>query len=415
MQFPRRFWPGLALLLALLAPSYLPAATPNRSTGAPRQSIACGPAAVAASTTVRCALPMPAPATIESVHFFAASTTGTVTGQLLKAGTTILSAGVTPAATPVAGSIADRRVGDEAILSIEFTAAAASSCTNCYAVVLYYQTPQDLAPPTLTENFAGVMSSAWTSWSLGKHTAAPAETPTTSPNVVFIDAPGRAGEKAWQITLETDDYTTAAELGNNRQRAEMIWSNPNVGLAGSDWWLAWSVRIPTGYVLSNIGSGTKWEIIGQLHAGPGVTSGPQPTISLRHESDGTETGDRLWVRGGLVSLHGDIDGEDPTSGGETEQRTTFPIARNTWVDVLLHVGFAVGNGNGYIETYVNGVQQRSDTGNLRMAVGTMYNAEPFDFRLGLYRGADPNPHTVPNTLQIQRVRIAKQRDWLRLP
>src|SRR5262245_5289588 len=63
--------------------------------------------------------------------------------------------------------------------------------------------------PEFADDFStGAVSLDWTDYSLGKTTANPRETPTTSPNVVIIDAPDRPGEKCWQLTIQPDDWTT---------------------------------------------------------------------------------------------------------------------------------------------------------------------------------------------------------------
>lgn len=281
--------------------------------------------------------------------------------------------------------------------------------------------------PWFRDDFTGgAVSSGWQDWDLGHSIVGDDdnETPATSPNVVIIDSPGRAGHKAWQLTIDPTDWVNNDDASTNKERAQLLITDPttvisgtvhmdhlvNPFIAGTDWWYAWSFRLPSGYTY--VSSATKWEVFGQWHS-LGVSGGPQPVISIRHNDDGSGTNDSLFVRCGLVETTGT--GRDPGAGGETEQTCTFPITRNTWYDIMLHIKWAIGNGNGYVETYVNGVLKAPDLGGTQMVVGTMYNSQPNYFGLGLYEGGNATPHTVAHTVMYESVQIARRREWLRLP
>lgn len=140
MKTFRKIGPLLGLLLIVLIPALLMGATSNRQIGPPRQSFSCGPFTLGASVSAvdQCAIPMPQASIVESAHFFG-TITGTATCEVREAGTSIQSAGVTPATTPAAATLTDTSVADEAKLSVNCTTAGASSITNGYVVVFYYR------------------------------------------------------------------------------------------------------------------------------------------------------------------------------------------------------------------------------------------------------------------------------------
>jgi hypothetical protein len=268
--------------------------------------------------------------------------------------------------------------------------------------------------PQFREDFRGGVSKAWDDWRLGAQWNNQGETPDNSPNVVLVDAPGRPGEKAWELTINNGDKVLQDDrvppFGTDKERALLERHNEWYATHGTDWWYHDSIYIPASFNFDNSASPTtKWQIYMQFHS-EGVTGGPQPVISLRHDSDGVSS--EFFVRCGLIEQHGDIVGEEPNAGGETEQRTTFPIVRDSWTDVMLHIGWAVGNGNGYVDVFTRTGVETVYTAHPRMVVGTMYNFLPNYVSCGFYRGT---AQEQTNTLYHGRIRSAKFREWLALP
>jgi hypothetical protein len=240
----------------------------------------------------------------------------------------------------------------------------------------------------------------WKEWDLGLPHIDPRETPWTSPNVVIVDAPGLAGEKAWQLTIAPGQGTTDSDLSIGKDRAQLRWQpTADQFAAGKELWHGMRVRIPSGYVYNSDGT-ENFNILDQWHDQifeySGATPGNQPVCSFEYEQVGGVT-PRFKLNYGC----NDAPVNDP------RQSAALVVQRDRWYDVVLGFNWSK-NSDGWVKAYLDGQFLLQFNGkNLYPDQGPLPNYRA----TGIYRARNL---ATTNTLYLTDIRCARTREGLAL-
>jgi hypothetical protein len=156
---------------------------------------------------------------------------------------------------------------------------------------------------------------------------------------IQTDTP-RQGAKYARFTAFNDDVYPLTP--NNDPRAQLV--SPRYLFPGTERWIQWSTRFPASFPEV---PHTGWLVFFQMHGPPYVGS---PTVGF-------------GCSGNRINLERNItyDFDTPWSA---------PLVRGTWQDFILHIGLAQDS-TGFIELWLNGVQQVFANGHRRLYMRTV--------------------------------------------
>jgi hypothetical protein len=131
---------------------------------------------------------------------------------------------------------------------------------------------------------------------------------------------------------------------------------------GQERWYGWSTMFAPDYPTSS-----SWQVVSQWHAN---ADGSPPLAFFAQ-------GDELKLVAHRFSAPGvPIDIVDIWRG---------PLRRGAWQDIKLHVLWSGSDSTGFVELWVDGVQQTFDDGSARRQIRTLYPGVGAYFKQGLYR------------------------------
>jgi hypothetical protein len=140
---------------------------------------------------------------------------------------------------------------------------------------------------------------------------------------------------------------------------------------GEERWYAWSTMLASDSPRSSI-----WQVISQWHAN---ADGSPPLAFFASD-------DRIVLQAHRFSGPGSpIDIKDIWSG---------PMRRGQWQDIKMHVKWSGSDSVGFVELWIDGVQQRFDDGTTRRAIRTLTPGVGAYFKQGLYRQSGLAPTGV---------------------
>jgi hypothetical protein len=180
-------------------------------------------------------------------------------------------------------------------------------------------------------------------------------------SLTTVRSPAREGAYAARFEVRNgDDPLCAAGWGCFGDRAEV---QMNTGeTEGQERWYSWSTMIGADFPRYST-----WQVVSQWHA----------------DADGSPPIGFFAVNDDLVlKLH-----RFSSPGNPIDIRDVWrgPLRRGEWQDIRLHVKWSGSDSVGFVELWIDGVQQTFDNGQTRRYIRTMYPGVGNYFKQGLYR------------------------------
>ena len=131
---------------------------------------------------------------------------------------------------------------------------------------------------------------------------------------------------------------------------------------GEQRWYAWSTMLASDFPRTNA-----WQVISQWHA----NADGSPPLAFFAEGDSIELQAHRFSGPGA-----EIDIKDIWTG---------PMKRGQWQDIQMHVKWSGSDSVGFVELWIDGVQQRFDDGTTKRFIRTLTPGVGAYFKQGLYR------------------------------
>ena len=173
--------------------------------------------------------------------------------------------------------------------------------------------------------------------------------------IQVVASPVRQGKYAARFEVRNGDnpigYGDRAEVQRGTGESE-----------GEQRWYAWSTMLASDFPRTNA-----WQVISQWHA----NADGSPPLAFFAE------GDSIVLQAHRFSGPGaEIDIKDIWTG---------PMRRGQWQDIQLHVKWSGSDSVGFVELWIDGVQQRFDDGTTKRFIRTLTPGVGAYFKQGLYR------------------------------
>jgi hypothetical protein len=180
----------------------------------------------------------------------------------------------------------------------------------------------------------------------------------------IVTSPVRSGRYAARFEVRAgDSVPSGGELSQAYADAPFVGARE-----GEDWYYAWSTYIPSG---QRWGVFRDWNVITEwlgtrcgsppLQLGVLPSSPPSLYLAAVVPPDDGAAGCGVW-RGG---------------------KWTFPLVRDRWMDLVVHVGWSTDPANGFVELWQDGIRRLP-----RLHVATLYpDSGAVYLKHGFYRGA----------------------------
>ena len=176
-----------------------------------------------------------------------------------------------------------------------------------------------------------------------------------SDRIQITASPVRQGRYAARFEVRNGDnpigYGDRAEVQTSTGESE-----------GQERWYSWSTMLAPDFPRTSA-----WQVISQWHA----NSDGSPPLAFFVENDSI-----------VLQAHRF---SGPGSPIDIKDIWTGPANRGQWQDILMHVKWSGSDSVGFVELWINGVQQRFDDGSTRRYIRTLTPGVGAYFKQGLYR------------------------------
>jgi hypothetical protein len=180
-------------------------------------------------------------------------------------------------------------------------------------------------------------------------------------SLTMVRSPVRQGGYAARFEVRNgDDPLCAAGWGCYGDRSEVQMSTGET--EGQERWYSWSTMIA-----SDFPRYATWQVISQWHAD---ADGSPPIGFYAVDDDLVLQFHRFSAPGSPIDIVNAWKG---------------PLRRGQWQDIRLHVKWSGSDSVGFVELWINGVQQTFDNGQTRRYIRNMYPGVSNYFKQGLYR------------------------------
>jgi hypothetical protein len=173
--------------------------------------------------------------------------------------------------------------------------------------------------------------------------------------ISVVQSPVRQGKFAARFEVRNGDnpigYGDRAEVQVGTNESE-----------GAERWYAWSTMFASDFPRTSA-----WQVVSQWHA----NADGSPPLAFFAENDS------------LVLEAHRFSG--PGSPIDIKDIWTGPMRRGQWQDIVIHVKWSGSDSVGFVELWIDGVQQRFDDGSTRRYIRTLTPGVGAYFKQGLYR------------------------------